>query len=151
MPSIRRPLCALLTCSALAAAGASPALASHGQTTFFEAPTELLTPAAREPAISKLQALGVRALRVQLFWHSVAPSPNSSRRPRFDATNPASYNWGPWDPLLAKAKALHWQVLLTVTSPVPRWATANRRPPYITRPGNADFQAFMTAVGRHYG
>jgi hypothetical protein len=150
MPSIRRLFCALLVCSALAAVTAGPALASHGQMVFFEAPSDLLNPSLRDPAIAKLKALGVHALRVQLYWQSVAPSPNSSRRPNFDATNPASYNWGAWDPLLADAKALHWPVLLTVTSPVPKWATAGHRDT-VTRPDDLQFQQFMTAVGRHYG
>ncbi|HUH79827.1 MAG TPA: hypothetical protein VLZ06_00745, partial [Solirubrobacteraceae bacterium] len=44
-----------------------------------------------------------------------------------------------------------WPVLLTVTSPVPRWATSNRKAPYVTRPDQRDFQEFMTAVGREFG
>jgi hypothetical protein len=42
-------------------------------------------------------------------------------------------------------------VLLTVTSPVPRWATSNHAAPYVTRPDDRDFEEFMTAVGRHFG
>ncbi len=42
-------------------------------------------------------------------------------------------------------------MLLTVTSPVPRWATSNKKAPYVTRPDPKDFEEFMTAVGRHYG
>jgi len=150
MPSIRRLFCALLICSALGGATAAPAVASHGQLTFFEAPTQLLDPGMRGPAIAKLQALGVHALRVQLYWQAVAPGPKSSRRPNFDATNPANYSWGQWDPLLAEAKALNWQVLLTVTSPVPKWATAGHRDT-VTRPDDLQFQQFMTAIGRHFG
>jgi hypothetical protein len=136
----------------LLAIGASPALASHGQLTFFEAPNELLSSnAARARTVAKLQALGVHALRVQLFWRSVAPSPTSSRRPSFDATNPANYNWGQYVAVLAEAKALHWPVLLTVTSPVPRWATAGRRDKLgLTRPADREFQQFMTAVAREF-
>ena len=73
------------------------------------------------------------------------------RKPSFDATNPASYSWGEYDALIAEAQRLHWKVLLTVTSPVPRWATSNRPSPYVTRPDDLDFQQFMTAVGRHFG
>ena len=51
-------------------------------------------------------------------------------------------------PVLAEgAGASHWPVLLTVTSPVPRWATSNKKAPYVTRPDQRDFQEFMTAVG----
>ena len=60
--------------------------------------------------------------------------------------DPASYNWGPYATLLAEAKQLGWPVLLTVTAPAPRWATANLKAPYITRPDDADFKEFMTAV-----
>jgi hypothetical protein len=145
-------LCALL--SWVLAAGAVPtgqALASHGQITYFEGSTQLLEAKTRARAIAQLQLLGVKALRVELYWYDVAPSPKSASRPHFDATNPASYNWGAYDWLLAKAKELNWPVLLTVTSPVPRWATSNHKAPYVTRPDNLDFEQFMTAVARHFG
>lgn len=142
-----------LTCAALGAGAvsAAPAAASHNQQTFFEATSELLNPATRTKVIGQLQALGVKALRVELPWHDVAPSPNSSARPSFDATNPASYAWGQYDVLLAEAMRLKWSVLLTVTSPVPKWATAGHKDPnLVTRPDDRQFREFMTAVGRHY-
>jgi hypothetical protein len=146
----------VLVCAALGvgAVGAPAANASHTQPTFFEAPRDLLevTPAARSKALAQLQSLGVKALRVELYWHSVAPAPNSTKRPNFDATNPASYSWGAYDALLAEAARLHWQVLLTVSSPVPKWATAGHNDKYlVTRPDDRQFEEFMTAVGRHYG
>jgi hypothetical protein len=143
----------VLACAALCAgAVAAPAGASHGQALFFEAPRDLVevTPAARSKALAQLQSLGVKALRVELYWHSVAPAANSAKRPSFDATNPASYAWGPYDLLLAEAARLHWQVLLTVSSPVPKWASAGHKD-LVTRPDDRQFQEFMTAVGRHYG
>src|SRR5262249_2218246 len=115
---IRTFICILLASAFTAGAGAGPALASHGETTYFEGSSELLSGKTREHAISQLQQLGVRALRVELYWVNVAPSPKRASPPRFDATNPASYNWGAYDWLLSKAKQLHWQVLLTVTGPV---------------------------------
>jgi hypothetical protein len=152
MSRIRTLLLTLLASSLLAgSAGAGQALASHGQATYFEASSELLDPITRPHAIEQLQHLGVHALRVELYWEEVAPGRESATRPNFEATNPASYNWGQYDPLLAEAQRLHWKVLLTVTSPVPRWATSNRKEPYITRPDYQDFQEFMTAVGLHYG
>ena len=152
MPRIRMLLCALLACALPALSlGAGPALASHTQVTYFEGSTDLLTPNTREHAIAQLRSLGVKALRVELAWIDVAPSPNSATAPSFEAANPASYNWGVYDWLLAKAAELHWPVLLTVTAPAPRWATSNRKAPYVTRPDDLDFQQFMTAVARHYG
>jgi hypothetical protein len=152
MPRIRILLCMLLAWTLAAGAqGAGPALASHDEITYFEGSSDLLSSKTREHAIAQLQSLGVKALRVELYWIDVAPSPKSAKRPNFDATNPANYSWGAYDWLLAKAKELNWPVLLTVTSPVPRWATSNGKAPYVTRPDDLDFQQFMTAVARHYG
>ena len=101
------------------------ALATHGETVFFEAPGNLLdvSPPQRAHAFEQLESLGVHALRVVLYWRDVAPKPNHRRRPRFDQANPAAYHWGYYDQLIDAASALHWKILLTVTGPVPRWAT----------------------------
>jgi hypothetical protein len=131
--------------------GAGQALASHSQPTFFEASNILLNPAKRPHALAQLQSLGVKALRVELSWYDVAPGQKSATKPVFDATNPANYFWGQYDAVLSEAQRLHWQVLLTVTSPVPRWATSNKKAPYVTKPDPKDFQEFMTAVARHFG
>ena len=143
---------ALLVALLLGLAVAGPAAASHNEAVFFEAPRDLVgvSPKARAKALGELQWLGVKALRVELTWRNVAPRASSARKPRFDATNPAGYNWGEYDPLLAEAQRLKWQVLLTVTAPVPKWATAGKKD-YLTRPDDRDFQEFMTAVGKHYG
>jgi hypothetical protein len=147
------PLLPVLLCGlALGVLGVpAPALASHGEAVYFEAPHELLSPITRPAALVQLQALGVKALRLELSWYEVAPGQTSATKPSFDATNPASYNWGQYDAVLTEAQRLHWPVLLTVTSPVPRWATSNHAAPYITRPDDLDFQQFMTAVARHFG
>jgi hypothetical protein len=151
---IRTLLVLALSCAALSAyaVGAAPAGASPGEALFFEAPRDLVevTPAARSKALAQLRTLGVKALRVELYWHTVAPAANSAKRPNFDATNPGSYVWGGYDALLAEAQRLHWPVLLTVTSPVPKWASAGHKD-LVTRPNNKQFEEFMTAVGRHYG
>jgi hypothetical protein len=147
-------ICALLACAATSAAAmgaATPALASHSQVTYFEAPEVLLNPLTRPTAIRQMQSLGVTALRLELTWNYVAPDADSATKPSFDAKSPASYAWGQYDAVLAEAKRLKWQVLLTVSSPVPRWATSNRQEPYVTNPDDRDFEEFMTAVARHYG
>jgi len=152
MPRIPTLLSTLLASMILAGTVATgPALASHSEVTYFEGSTDLLSASTRPHALAQLQALGVKALRVELYWYDVAPKPSSATRPKFEATNPASYSWGQYEPLLAEAKRLKWQVLLTVTSPVPRWATSNHKAPYVTRPDDRDFQEFMTAVARHFG
>jgi hypothetical protein len=152
MPKTRTFLLTLIATALLAcSAGTGAALASHTQLNYFEGSSDLLEASTRPRALQQLQLLGVHALRVEMSWYNVAPGQASATRPNFDATNPGNYAWGEYDALLAEAKRLGWSVLLTVTSPVPRWATSNRTAPYVTRPDDKDFQEFMTAVGRHYG
>jgi Cellulase (glycosyl hydrolase family 5) len=141
----------LAACVTVAALCATPALASHNQTELFEAGQDLLNPATRPTAFTQMQELGVKAIRVELYWANVAPGADDAVRPSFDATDPASYHWGEYEAILDEAQRLKWQVLLTVTSPVPRWATANGTAPYLTRPDNLEFQEFMTAVARQFG
>jgi hypothetical protein len=132
-------------------AGVSQALASSTQITYFEGAATLLNPSTRPHALEQLQHLGVKALRVELNWETVAPDPTSATTPTFEAANPRSYAWGQYTVLLAEAKQRGWPVLLTVTAPAPRWATANHKAPYVTRPDPKDFEEFMTAVAREFG
>ncbi len=147
LPSVLACLAVLVA----ALAGAVPAEASTGQTVFFEAPQDLLNPQTRPGALTQIQQLGARAIRLILTWQDVAPSPNAATPPAgFDATDPAAYDWGQYDAVIAAAADRGWTVLLTVTGPVPRWATPGGAN-HVTRPDDLDFQNFMTAVGRHYG
>ena len=152
MPKIRKLLLTTMLCGLAAGAfGAVPALASHSQPNYFEGSTLLLSAKTRPKAIAQMQALGVKALRVELYWYDVAPAPSGTAKPAIDLTNPGNYAWGEYDALIAQAQRLHWKVLLTATSPVPRWATSNKKAPYVTKPDPRDFEEFMTAVARHYG
>ncbi len=152
MPRLRSlSLSLLLVLIGTALAAPAGASASQGQTTYFEAGSTLLDSRAQAKDFSQMQALGVKALRIELSWASVAPSAGSATKPAFEATNPASYNWALYAPAIQRAQQLHWPVLLTVTSPVPRWATSNKKAPYVTRPDQRDFQEFMTAAGREFG
>jgi hypothetical protein len=151
MSQIRKLLLTLLICGLAASALAAPvAFASHSQATYFEGSQDLLNAKTRPHALAQMQALGVKALRVELNWYDVAPSPGSATKPAFEATNPGLYAWGEYDKLITQAQQLKWKVLLTVTSPVPRWATSNKKAPYVTKPDPKDFQEFMTAVGLHF-
>ena len=140
----------LVTLAMLVAAPA--AFASHGETVFFEAPGELIgVPAGHQARVlAQLGSMGVRALRVTLYWRDVAPYPNHRQRPSFDQANPKAYHWGSYDTLIAEAVALHWTVLLTVSGPVPNWATPHGEDRY-SYPSDSDFRQFMQAVGRRYG
>jgi hypothetical protein len=126
-------------------AGASPV-----NVVTFEAPSELFDDATRDAALDEIVALGADGLRVVMPWQNVAPKPRARRRPRFDATNPRSYRWGVFDRIIDGASQRRLRVLLTVSSPVPRWATPAGRD-FVTSPRPREFGHFMTAVGRHYG
>jgi hypothetical protein len=153
MSRIRKVLLTMLSCSLLGASlGASQALASHGQANYFEASNLLLSPSTRPHAIAQMEHLGVKAIRLEVYWGNIVPSRASATEPAgFEATNPASYEWAEYDAVIAEAKRLHWKVLMTIAGPAPRWATANGQAPYITRPDDKDFEEFATALGRHFG
>lgn len=146
-------LCALLASVAVAgsaALGAGVASASKNQAMYFEAPEALLNPATRGHTIAQLKELGVHAIRLEMEWSQVAPGATARNKPSFNATNPAYYAWNDYGQLISEVHKLGWKVLLTVSSPVPRWATSNKRAPYVTMPDDRDFREFMTAVGRKF-
>jgi GH35 family endo-1,4-beta-xylanase len=137
---------ALLVLVALLPQAAS---ASSSQTMSYEAPKDLLNPATRESALDEIASFGVKSLRVVVYWHDVAPSADSRTKPDFDTTDPANYDWSRYDPVLDAAKARGWSVLLTLSGPVPKWATASRTDT-VTRPDPSEFAQFVTAAARHY-
>ncbi len=151
MSRLSQLICAVAVLSMSTVAFVADASASSSQSTFFESPGLFVNPATRPATIATLQQLGVRAIRVELAWHNVAPGADSARRPSFDPTDPAAYNWSEYDPVVEEAHERGWKVLLTVTSPVPKWATGNPHgKSLIYKPNANQFRSFMTAVGRHY-
>jgi hypothetical protein len=146
----RLPIVILLM---LLAAFPAAAAASSTQSMTFEAPRELLDPSTRDRTLQEVRDLGVDRVRVLVYWRDYAPAAGSKRRPGFDATNPDAYPAGVWsrlDGLFDSAKARGLSVQLTLTGPVPRWATKGNRD-HVTRPSTKEFQAFATAVGRRFG
>lgn len=135
-------------------AGAPGASASSTQDTFVEAPRDLTaatsTDATRALAFERMESLGVTALRVNLRWYDVAPARDDAGTPAFDATDPAAYAWGPYAATIDEARRRGWKVLISLSSPVPKWATAAHADT-ITRPIPAEFQRFATAAARRFG
>jgi hypothetical protein len=145
----------LLPALALAALALVPAAghASPQQAMTFEAPNELLDDGARDQTLDEIKQFGVDHIRQLVYWTSYAPRPNSKRKPSFDATDPAAYPPGTWDRLdrlMAAASARQIKVMLTLTGPVPKWATSTHKD-HLTRPSAKFFRQFATAVGRRYG
>jgi hypothetical protein len=146
----RLPIAILLM---LLAAFPAAASASSTQSMTFEAPRELLDPGTRDGTLQEIRDFGVDRVRVLVYWKDYAPAATSKRRPDFDAADPNAYPAGAWsrlDGLFESAQARGITVQLTLTGPVPRWATSTKRD-YVTRPSAKEFQAFATAVGRRFG
>ena len=123
--------------------------ASRTQPLFFDAP-ELRDPGARDATLDELQSLGVRAVRVVMYWQDVAPGAADRSRPDVDLRDPASYAWGSYDEAISAASARGFDVLVTLTTPGPRWATRKKKD-RITRPSPARFRDFAQAAARRFG
>lgn len=117
--------------------------------TSFEA-GEFLDANTRTSAMDEVASLGVRSIRIIMYWREVAPMAGSRTKPDFDTTNPAAYAWGKYEEAIAAARARNWDILLTISGPVPRWATKGRTD-QLTRPDPSEFAQFTTAVARQFG
>lgn len=116
------------------------------------------THAAQE--LEQMASLGVEQVKVSMVWGLVAPDPNSTKKPNFDATNPAAYPPGAWDrydTVVRIATELGMSVYFQLTAPPPRWAVAlhPRNQPYhwlpgVQEPNPQEFGQFTEAVGRRY-
>jgi hypothetical protein len=128
------------------------AQARSDQRVLFEAPRELRSddPALRAATVDEIQGFGVGWLRVVMYWRDVAPRPGTPALPRFDERDPAAYEWSRYDPMIDEAKARGMHVLLTISGPVPRWAT-KAKADNVTRPSATRYGRFTEAVARHYG
>jgi hypothetical protein len=148
MPTRTILLLALVALLALPAA----ASARSSQFTLFEAPRELLSDddALRAQTFDEIQGFGVHWVRIVLYWQNVAPDPDSASAPAFDDSDPNAYpGFGRYDRAISEARARGLRVLLTVSGPVPKWATQDHKD-HVTRPSASRFERFMTAVGRRY-
>ena len=119
----------------------------------FEAPRELLDPSTRDRTLQEIRELGVDRVRALVYWKDVAPprarsGAPTSTRPTRTPTRPARGR--AWTGCSTRAQARGITVQLTLTGPVPRWATKGKRD-NLTCPSTTEFQAFVTAVGRRYG
>ncbi len=150
----RAPLCLSLL-AALVATLVLPTAASarSTQSTLFEAPRELLgnDAALRASTAQEVKGLGADWVRIILYWKDAAPDPDGRSVPAFDERTPAGYpGLARYDAAIAAARDAGLRVLVTVTGPVPRWATATKRDQR-TRPSATRFGRFTEMLARHYG
>ncbi len=159
----------LLTSVLLVLLAAPAAHASSRQETMFQddADTHSLVYGSPEEVsadIARLKALGVDRLRITVNWGIVAPDPEASTRPNFEAGDPDAYParaWDRYDTLVRDAAAAGMAVNFNVTTPAPKWAR-ERAPSHAASPvederfGSAydikpnEFYSFMRALGRRY-
>ena len=108
-------------------------------------------------SLDLMQQLGVDVVHSVVVWRRLSPASTSSKRPRgFDPSNPASYSpfdWDPYDALVRGAAMRGMQVQMTLSSPIPDWAShcprkANKK--HNCRPDVSLYKAFVTAVARRY-
>ena len=131
-----------------AAASASPR-----QIVTFEAPRELLSASSREATLDQITALRRHPRAPARLLARLRAGPGRKTKPDFDASDPNAYpadKWDNLDGLIAAAKAHNVQVTLTLTGPVPKWATKAKKD-NLTDPDPKEFGAFATAIGRRYG
>src|SRR3954469_21868095 len=147
-----RKLYVLIAVAAAFFAAAAPSQAKTTQYTLFEAPRELLSSddALRSQTLDEIEGMGVKDLRVVILWRSVAPSSGDSRPPAgFDDAGQDGYLWAPYDRAINEARARGMNVLVTISGPIPKWASANHKS-YTYKPSVTRFQKFVTAVGNRY-
>jgi hypothetical protein len=114
------------------------------------------SPNAVQRTANRLAALGVDRLRVTAGWSVLAPAPNASKRPRFDATNSAQYQQGTFRALDTAVKAATnagLKVDMDIAFWAPKWAVQrplvnSSRQRWV--PDAGQFGQFATAVARRY-
>ncbi len=148
---MRALLAALAALAVLLALAPATASAAPNQAMVFEAPGELLDDATRDATLDEIRALGVDRVRALVYWRFFAPNASSRTRPAGDLADPATYGdqWGRLDRLLAAAAARGIAVQLTLTGPVPKWATRSRAS-YLRDPDPRLFGQFVQAAGTRY-
>jgi hypothetical protein len=162
----------LLLVALLALAGlALPATASGapGQISILQDDRVLLgsSPFGVDGAMAEAKALGFDSVRTFVSWSGVSPAHDSRTMPAgFDPGDPNSpgYDWSRYDNFVAAARANDLDVLLTLSPPVPYWASDEpRRCPHLVggyknlgkscywKPNTRLFGQFAKAVALRYG
>jgi hypothetical protein len=129
-----RKIFTLMAIAAAFLAAASSSEAKTNQFTLFEAPRELLSTddSLRQQTLDQIQGMGVTWLRVVIIWQKV------------DAQG-----WSAYDNAINEARARGMNLLVTISGPVPKWASGNGKS-YTYKPSASKFQRFVTEVGNRY-
>src|SRR5689334_16034439 len=141
----------LIPLGLLALALPSTAAASTRQQSLFQDDTTLVYSGdqRRDQALDELKALGVDVIRTNLLWSQVAAAPNSRTRPAGDRY--ATGGWARWDALVAATRARGIALQITLTGPLPLWASQCRVAARIRRtcrPYTSEYGRFVAAAAR---
>jgi hypothetical protein len=110
---------------------------------------------ARDAALDEWKSLGVDTVKLGVRWRLLAPSPDATDKPAFDATDPAAYNAAEFeklDGIIEAAQQRGLGVYLMIRGGAPNWASKadSDRPPGVTDPNADEFGQFVQAVGTRY-
>lgn len=106
--------------------------------------------------VRTLRGLGVDWVRITAGWSVIAPDPTATRRPSFDATDPAAYPSGAWDELdraVRMTAAAGMKPEIDIAFWAPRWATSRTVAPADRQRWGIDardYGQFARAVARRY-
>ena len=169
-PGGARPvLAALVAALAVLALTAAPAAASSRQLSIFQDDAAFLGISKHDPdkSMEEAKALGADVARTFVVWNEVSPEPESRTKPEgFDVGNPDSpgYDWKLYDDFVDRARKHGLQTFLTLTLPMPYWASEEPAgcPHHIGgydflklscmwKPDPVLFGQFAQAVARRYG
>ena len=132
---------------------AGRAMASASQVTVMQDDNQILftSDAHRIKRLDEMKALGADVVKFRLDWASVAPSPNSKKKPKgFSGDDPAEYNphvWDVYDHTIEAIADRGMRPYVELGGRAPRWASGKTR---VTRPNAGDFGRFVQAVGTRY-
>src|SRR4051812_40834553 len=127
--------------------------ASSRQESLFQDDNSLIYAgdARRDQTLDELDSLGVDVIRTNLLWSQVAAAPSSRRRPPGDPY--ATGGWARWDALVTGARARGIKVQITLTGPLPLWASHCGGAAKVRRtckPSVTEYGRFVTAAARRY-
>ena len=144
----------------LALVFASPAHASSTQESILQDDAQLIyaSPQHMAQTLEQLSSLGVDRVKLSLVWWLVAPNATSTRRPNFNASDPAAYPPGAWDRydmLVRMAQELGLKTYFEFSPADPAWAVARgestkQGPSLGHAPDPKLFEQFVEAAGRRY-
>ncbi len=152
----RRLLLPCLLCALLAGALLVPVTASAGRGAEVSVMDDPLLLGRSQGHINRQMRLfgrlGVDRVRVSAFWSgATSTTAGSTTRPAgFNAANPHDprYSWSAVERVVDSANRHGIRVMLSITTPAPRWASIGGDR---LRPRPVEFAAFAEAVARKFG